>query len=361
MDTINVNKTHILALKEVNNSFQSIQINIEKPEQFIAELHGMLDNPNRTVWDMQSCFKKQFTIGPGFHDYLHPYSYSASYVGGIAYPANYEYDKLKLSWEQAAKSAKDEYVERCRQLKVTVQISEIEVAQNVAIANLKRNQKQNFFEDAVRWIDASCYNREVLKIKREGSIKMFSTENVGWNMFSYKINSDIIIELRTNFGYGSAAYFLLGVKYKGIDILPYSIIINYYHVNMTDVVRCTRNYIPTRKNWIVAFDFISDFVNLSNSNPDKFIRDYILEEVKEMMVGLEAISINPKGFIEEIRWKNPEIGIVNIQSMLSEDRHKLATYPEEIPILFKVEKTMGALKFLENLNSIAKEVKEISQ
>ena len=49
---------------------------------------------------------------------------------------------------------------------------------------------------------------------------MWSTDTRGWSDFSYKVTDDVTITLGTNFGFGSAAYFKLNLRYKGINILP---------------------------------------------------------------------------------------------------------------------------------------------
>ena len=356
MNSNNIDKTHIVALQEVNGTLQCVEKPIKKPEQLIAELEAMVDNPNRTVWDMQSSFIRRFSAESGYHDFLFPYSYSSSYVPGVLYPAKYKYEQLKKTWEDAAKSAEESYKEECKQYHSTPTASEITRKREEAITSIKSQQKRSFCEEAIRWIDASCYNSEAVRMHRDSSIKMYSKENIGWNAFSYKINKDIEVEVRTNFGYGSAAYFFMGVKYKGMAILPYSYIVRYYNANMTDIVRCTRSYVPTRESWCAAFDFISDFANKAAVDPEKFVKTYIMDEVKEMMAGLEAISVNPRSYMQEIQWRRADTCVINVMPMFDYDRERMASYPDEAPVLFKVEKIMGAMKFLNSLNEIAKEV-----
>ena len=359
MESNNIDRTHIVALKEVNGTLQYVEKPIEKPEQLIAELKAMVDNPNRTVWDMQSLFIRRFSAESGYHDFLFPYSYRSSYVPGVLYPAKYKYEQLKKTWEDAAKSAEESYKEECKQYHSAPTASEITRKREEAITSIKSQQKRSLCEEAIRWIDASCYNREAVRMHRDSSIKMYSKENIGWNTFSYKINKDIEVEVRTNFGYGSAAYFFMGVKYKGMAILPYSYIVRYYKANMTDIVRCTRSYEPARESWCAAFDFISDFANKAAADPEKFVKTYIMDEVEEMMAGLEAISVNSRSYMQEIQWRRADKCVINVMPMFDGDRKRMASYPDEAPVLFKVEKIMGAMKFLDSLNEIAKEVNTV--
>lgn len=151
----------------------------------------------------------------------------------------------------------------------------------------------------------------------------------------------------------------MAVQYKGLDILPYSYIVKYYKAGMADIVRCTRSYSPCRDSWSASFDFLSDFVNNSIADPNGFVESYIMREVTEMMQGLEAIAINPKGVIERIGSRHADPCVINVRPMFGDDRTRMQSYPDETPILFKVEKITGALDFLNSLTAIAKEVKTV--
>lgn len=60
MDEKNIDRTHIIVLKEENGLLQNMELPITRPEQFIAELKAMIGNSNRSVWDMQSYFMTRF-------------------------------------------------------------------------------------------------------------------------------------------------------------------------------------------------------------------------------------------------------------------------------------------------------------
>lgn len=359
MNEREIDRTHIIALKEENGMLRNMEIPITRPEHYISELKAMIDNPNRTVWDMQSFFTTRFPKTNGYLDYIQPYSYQASYINGIGYPKLYEYNELRDSWEQTGKSARDAYHNSCTQNGTNPDASIAAQKESEAVDSLKKSQKSSFFSTAMRWLDASCYNDTASQLNHDNSIKMFSKENIGWSHFSHQVNEDIQVALKTNFGYGSSAYFLLAVQYKGLDILPYSYIVKYYKAGTADIVRCTRSYCPCRESWSASFDFLSDFVNKSIANPANFVESYIMREVVEMMHGLEAIALNPQGFMERIGNNNAEPCVISVRPMFGEDRARMQSYPEETPILFKVEKITGALDFLNSLTAIAKEVKTV--
>ncbi len=356
MDIKNIDRTHIIVLQEVDGLLRNMELPITRPEQFIAELNAMTDNPNRTVWDMQSLFVTRFSKKTSYLDYIHPYSYTSSYVGGIRYPKLSEYNELRDLWKKVGKAARESYMASCKHDGKSPDITMAAKAEIEAIDRIKRQQKQDFFRVAMRWIDAYCYYDTANQLNRNKRVKMFSKENIGWNNFIHCVNDDIKVALKTNFGFGSAAYFLLAVQYKGLDILPYSYIVKYYKANMADIVRCTRSYSSCRESWSASFDFLSDFVNNSIADPEGFVESYIMREVTEMMQGLEAIASNPKSFMERIRNRTADPCVINVRPMFSEEKTRMQSYPEEMPILFKVEKIMGALGFLKSLTKIAKEV-----
>lgn len=113
MESRDIDKTHIITLREVNGKFQNMELSITRPEQFISELKAMIDNPNRTVWDMQSYFTTRFHKSNRYLDYIYPYSYNSSFVGGIQYPQLSGYDELRKSWADAGNVARESYFASC--------------------------------------------------------------------------------------------------------------------------------------------------------------------------------------------------------------------------------------------------------
>lgn len=362
METKNIDRTHIIALKEENGILLNMELPISRPEQFIDELNAMVENPNRTMWDMQSYFAQRFPKNAMYLDYIHPHSYRDSYVGVTPYPNFSDYDELRQTWAKAGRDAREAYINNCKHCWNRNPDNEEAVQrEKEAVDNLKKSQKYNFLQAAMRWINASCYTAEANRLNNDRSVKMFSKENVGWNDFIHQVNDDIKVAIKTNFGFGSAAHFILAIQYKGLDILPYSHIVRYYKAGMADIVRCTRSYLPCRESWSASFDFLSDFVNRSVADPENFVRTYIMNEVEEMMSGLEKIAVDPIGFLNRIANNKVDPYIINVRQILREEKVKMSVYPEETEILFKVEKIMGALYFLNSLTEIAKEVKDIQK
>ncbi len=359
MNTADIDRTHIIALKEEYGMLRIVELPISRPEQFIDELTAMVDNPNRTVWDMQSHFANRFPKSTTYLDYIYPNAYSKAFVGGPLYPKFSDYEDIRQALLEVGKDARESYINECKNKGTTPDFTVASQKEKEAINNRNRSQKTFLLRNLMRWIDATCYIEESQRLSKDNSVKMFSKENVGWSDFCHKVNEDIKIAIRTNFGFGSASHFILAAQYKGLDILPYSYIVKYYNAGMADIVRCTRSYQACRESWIACFDFISYFVNQSVANPETFVRSYILNEVKEMMVGLEKIAENPKEYIEKIAETKVEHCIINVRNILASEKVRMKVYPEETTILFKVEKIVGALDFLESLTDMAKEVEDV--
>ena len=51
---------YIAAVKSYNNVLECIQIPLQKPIALIGELKAMLENPNRTVYDLQCKFSNDY-------------------------------------------------------------------------------------------------------------------------------------------------------------------------------------------------------------------------------------------------------------------------------------------------------------
>lgn len=361
MSNTEINTTYIVALKEEAGKFYKVTIPIKKPELFIAELSAMVDNPNRTLWDMQSHFQAQslvlFPKAPLSINYIGSKNYNSSYVSNTKYPILRGYEDLSKSWSEAAQQASTEYAQQCKTKGILQDKSILSSLVEKAIAELKNRQKRDFIEKVMEWIHAWSYQETANYAEQSTSIKMYSKANIGWHTFHHSINDDIKIELHTNFGYGSASYFLLGIKYKKLAILPYSHIVKYYKVSMADIIKCTRSFQAWSDSWCASFDFLSDFINSSIENPESFVKRYIMCEVEEMMQGLEAIAYNPKKYMDKLGNIKADPCVIYVRPMFSDEKRRMAAYPSETPILFKVEKITDALDFLCSLTEISQYIR----
>lgn len=296
------------------------------------KLAEMFENPNQTVLDMQQHFVCSFPNKRSFN-YCLPYSYDTSYINGVLYlemMSFQEYsDKLKEKRDELAKNN-------------TSNIKD-------AIAKYADGLKKKFLETAYRYIEAYNYDLVRQQISSDENIKMYSSENIGWTYFEYKISSDIVFTLNTNFGYGSASYFFANLRWKGIDILPYSHAVRYYKANMRDLIRYTRLYYPDRDNWVNALKFVVEISNSAMTDEKSFVQKWIIAEVNEMMKGLQCIKQDSKSYIERFSEQSRESEYITVRNITNDEKIRYAAYPEEMGIVFKAEKITGALTLLDKL------------
>lgn len=338
-----INKTHILVLKEQSGSFDIFKIGIEDSSSIMSQIRKVVEDSNKTVFDVQNVFWNNFNCICDYYGYLYPLDYTNTYVRGAIKPQKWtrdEYEKevLKRLMERL-KSSDDkgpEYVKKEKK-------------------KIEGNIKEEFYHLCERYIEQQMLYNAFQKAKNDSSVKMYSDESIGWRRFEYDISEDIKICLRTNLGYGCSSYFTLLASYKGIDIAPLSHIAHYYHVNMTDIIKCTRDYIVCRESWRCAFEFVRDFTNNSLTNPEKFVKEYIVKEIDDMMAFLRGIMKNPKAHLRLFAGENPESYkmLCFIRPMSSKDKEFFRVLPHEMSVVFQSEKLKEATDTTEKLKTFS--------
>lgn len=352
---------YIAAVKKGATQLESIKVSIPKPVTLIDELQAMVENPNRTVYDLQCKFSSDYHFSEKSWYICYPYSYESSYLSPIKCPKIKSYYDIKDSWEKALNEKIQSYKTECESNSKAYDESEALSLAEKYVEEVKKNQKQKFVQDCKLWINTNELQVQSLKLNNQYDILMYSKENIGWNNFTYRISDDLNISIATNFGYGSAAYFFLSVKYKDLEIVPYSFIVKYYKAFMADIVRCTRQYSPRRDSWEAAFDFVVDIANQSQSNPECFIRKYVMNEVTEMMSGLKSIIENTQAMRNKmINFRSPEL-VINVRDILNNEKDRMRAFPQESLFIFKVEKITGALHFLQSLKNVASTFESLEQ
>ena len=325
----NINYDFIGVITQKNQRVCFEQIPIKHNESFLSLFQNMYENSNQSVLDLQNIFLKEFPQNavPKFFPYCMPNSFNDSYVNGVEYPNMITYDEYKH------------------------QESDCEISK---IEEFRSSTKTKFYARAKNYINAYTYNKTLKKILSDPNIRMYSTEIYGWTHFQYKINDDFHINVNTNFGYGSSSYFYLNVRYKDIDILPYSELVNYYKADMSDLIRYTRSYRPIRKHWNVALDFVERTVNFAQDDPISFIKQWIINEIDQMMKGLRLINLHTQYVLEQMTsHPSKDEGLYrSIRNISEGEKSIMKILKDEFTIMFKMEKISGALDFLENMNKL---------
>ena len=179
---------------------------------------------------------------------------------------------------------------------------------------------------------------------------MMSHEKIGWKEMLYKISKDLDIKVMTNFGYGASSYFFVNVRYKGIDLLPYSQLVRYYYARMADIIAYTRSYNTERESWQVALDFVADIGNRAQQGDFSFAHNWLEHEITEMLEGLNEIRQNPKTVLENVENRKTESdGLYSVYNISGNDLKSYQIYPDELAIVFKAEKITNALCFIDKL------------
>ena len=225
--------------------------------------------------------------------------------------------------------------------------------------------KNEYVSEIRRFIYGMCYEQTLFSVKPASL--MYSSENIGWYRPEYPIAGNVLISVRTNFCYGRSAYFHVNLNYKGINILPYTTIVDYYWSNMMDNVRYTMDYVPKRDNWENALSFVVEVSNLITTDSERFEKEWIIEKVEKMMDGLKSINddiakyyekqkeAKEKAEAEEKKAKDENREVQKIIRYrfvddLTIKRHKV--YEHETLLTIQVDKLSAALALLEDLTAI---------
>ena len=314
MNNVRVNETHMCVLRKVENEdrvkVDFVELKFKYQNQ-LNELKRMADNDNRSVLDMQDYVKgtalRRLLLDFDFCSCLSDSYQWISYLQPISF-ADYqkeidEYDK------RGDKAGKEAYA---------------------------RDQRQRYYNRVAYRVLPAMLEDLSNDLHKDPSVLAYSHRRVGWASPDFNLNDDIKVVYLTNFGYGSASYFFLQIYYKGIGILPYSQWIHYRKACANDIIRYTRRYHLANEEWIKTMTFTADVYNDAVGNPDSFVQKNILNEVEEMVSGLEYIQ-SSNSYRTQESFFNPSSIVLSGDDM----------------VRFKGEKISGALGFLDQLQTLA--------
>jgi hypothetical protein len=362
-----INCHFIGVVKEVNDSLKYFEVEIPQDDILIEEIEAMKNNENRTIMDVQQRLNEAFPVDKfryRSYDYLYPNGYGSAYVRQAEYPEFLtfeDYQKKLKAHEEYLNS--DNYLlkycdEKFELLRLKLQSEEKYKERVKKIVEREMREFIDFTRKSFqykRFLYAHRYTEKLYEIKRDPEVRMWSTDQIGWKAFEYNVNDDITVYIKSNFGYGSASYFFCNLKYKEINILPYTSVVKYYYVKMIDFIRHTRTYAIERNSWAQVFDFAIVTANMAKHEPERFIKKWIVNEVEEMMVGIREVINSPKKKLEHFLNfdQDIEIGSYRLFRNCSDtDRKDYEVLPGEKVLAFKAEKITGCLLLLDNLRSL---------
>lgn len=363
-----VNIDYICVIRQNGDKTTFDTIDIPASSELVSKLEAMVENNNVSVLDMQAQMDNAFAYSSrGKLNYVAPYSYHDSYITMALYPAGLTFAEYNAEAGDYRKQITEAFAEKNKVLRANDPGKyEISLANEIRekMASFTKDLKENYLSKAMRYIWASNYIKTMSRARSMSDVRMYSTDTLGWSNFEYKVTDDITIGLGTNFGYGMSSYFRLCLRYKGIDILPYSHMVKYYYADMRDLIRYLRLYSVTRDSWNTAFSFVEKVANLASSAPREFLQTWVLNEVKEMVKGLHGILDNPAFHVKDMLSKNAGLlanrEYITVRNMSWSERSTYGVYPEEMTMAIQAEKITGALDFLGNLSALSQVIPDIS-
>lgn len=370
-NSLNYKKTNIdflCVIRESEGKTTFETTDIPASEDLVSKLDGMVENADATVLDMQPLMELAFPEADrGPYNYVSPYAYTSTYIGWASFPKPFsseaDYDREIADHEARLRESFAKSHEDLLERDPGRYQAELERSVKEGTAAYARNLKKYYLSDARRYINATNYSRTLAEAKRAGDVRMWSTDTIGWSDFTFKVTDNVTICLGTNFGFGGSSYFRLYLRYKGINILPYSHLVRYYYADMCDLIRYTRLYEPEHESWFPALSFVEEVSNLAAQSAEEFVRSWILNEVREMVSRLHTILDNPRSYLQDMastadgRHDQGFITVRNMEDLVRKCHY--GVYPEEMAIALQAEKITGALDFLDNLTKLSAILPEI--
>ena len=293
-------------------------------QSLLNRIHDYVNNENYTLLDLQNLVIQNGFIREYTSEYAHLFAYQDSYID-----IN-KHVKINILTE-------DEYYRSIPKYKSEKYLKQ-----------LNQTQKESFAKDVLRGLYAAAYRRVTRDIKIDSSIRLHSTESIGWDTFAWNITEDIDVLVKTNFCYGSASYLNVAIKYKDCLLTPLSDYITYYYARAESFIKCTRRYIPTRDNWKKLIMFVIQFSNMITSSRDDFIQSWLIDEFRSMISGLNDFCQNTDFYLKSIRPTKEEkyLKVYNVDAF---SNYSCNITEEERGFHFVAEKLSGALLFVKNI------------
>ena len=362
-----INRHYIGVVKEINDYLKYVEVDIPQDDILIEEIDAMKENENRTIMDVQQRLNEVYPVDKfryRSYDYLYPNGYSSAYVRQAEYPEflTFEDYQKKLKSHEEYLNSEDYLLTYCDEKFELLRLKHLsEERYKERIKKIVEREMREYIDftrksfQYKRFLYAHRYTEELYEIKSDPEVRMWSTDQIGWKAFEYIVNDNITVYIKSNFGYGCASYFYCNLKYKEINILPYTSVVKYYYVKMIEFIRHTRTYAIERNSWAQVFDFAIEAANMAKHEPERFVKQWIVNEVEEMMVGIREVINSPKKELEYFLNIDRDIDIGSyrlFKNCSDTDRKDYEVLPDEKVLAFKAEKITGCLLLLDNLRSL---------
>lgn len=206
-----------------------------------------------------------------------------------------------------------------------------EESQSSAAFNREIKRIRDLVLSRVRvWVKAYAIKLAYEACKANHVVLAYSHRERGWSNPLYQLTENFSIEIKTNFGYGSATYFYTKLTFKGVEIVPFSDWVTYRFANFYEVVRYSKRHEPKNEKWLEAMMYARDACNMTLLDERQFVEVYIVQECERMVSRLEEFMERDK-IVVRSGWKS-EAPMLDINGAVLID--------------FRGEKISGALDFV---------------
>lgn len=315
VDAAQINE-EVLCTLLLNQTTNTVELGSTPIEQHfvqpVQQLKALCSDPSVTLQDIIAFIEQR----PEFNTLSAHYRYCQKLDGTYqAFDAKNEETIPKILKQQAVMLMNKEFME--------------DYDIDLAIQTLKHE----LGEEYGLWAKAYSINAAYRKCHNDKGILTFSHRISGWSNPVYRLTPNFTVELKTNFGFGSASYFYTKLTYKNIEITPVSEWIQYEIAKFSEIVRYTKLHALKHTSWLEALNFCLTACNTSLADEEAFVSKYIVEECEKMVKGLEDILVQDNFSIRKGRF----MGYYPID--------KKGHYLTE----FRGEKISGALDFIDKI------------
>lgn len=312
-EKINEEVLCVLRKNRLTNQIEVDYVKIENPfSKIIDNFSTLCDNPNSSLQEIINFIKKTEELNQLSTLYHYCVYLNGSYQ---AFNANNQDTLVAINNMQQL-------------IMLNFKNDPEKYDRNKAISDYKNELKAKY----ILWSKAYSINKTYRFCYEDKSILTFSHRIDGWSNPIYQLTTNFSVEIKTNFGYGRASYFYTKLKYKDIEITPFSEWIDYEFAKFSEIVRYTQSHFLHNEYWLDAIEYSRDACNLSMTDEIKFIEKYVIDECEKMVKGLEEIFNK-----EHFSFKNRE----KKQYTIDKTGHVL--------IEFRGEKISGALDFISKI------------
>ena len=277
---------------------------IDRPGSLIADLERMRDDKNCSVFDMMKCMKAYYMRLRKPINYCYHSELSSSYVPLAVFPiiSSEEAKDYVKQAKEVKKRIKNEYLQLVESKLLSEEEYEHAVERNTEsyMVEFGAHHKDEFYKRAIRYIDASSYNRALKNLKKDSSVVLASTATTGHHSETFALGEDFYINLTTNFGAGKHSSISTYITYKGNNIVFFSKFYDSILNGELPPFLSAHFDLATDQAYDESLQLIASAGDLYLQDKDKFEEEYIIKEISTMMTLLDTFMDNPMTETEKI-------------------------------------------------------------